>query len=84
MHRAPREEAELEGDAQHEVPRCGCSCWVSVGWKPLWVSQQLSQDDCVGKKCDIKSCEALPLESCGHEGSGFASEISSPPPSGAL
>lgn len=66
MHCAPREEAELEGDAQHQVPFCGHSCWVSMGLKPLWVSQQLSQDDCAGTKYVIKSYEALPLESCGH------------------
>lgn len=31
MHCAPREEAELEGDAQHQVPFCGHSCWVLHG-----------------------------------------------------
>lgn len=59
-------QAELEGGAQDEAMHCGHSRWLSAGLQPLWVSQQLSQDDCAGKKCDIKSREALPLEGCGH------------------
>lgn len=44
---------------------------MSVGSKPLWVSQQPSQDDCAGEKCDIKSYEALPLESSGLKAPGL-------------
>lgn len=64
----PREEAELKGDAQLAVPCCSHSCWVSVG-SP--VSQQPSQGDCAAEKCDIKSCEALPLERSGLKAPGL-------------
>lgn len=63
--RTPPERSRARGRCTtcSAVLRCGHSSCVSVGSKPLRVSQQPSQDDCAGEKCDNKSREALPLES---------------------